>query len=106
MFVILRHKDETAWVEKAEFLRGRGGMALIDTHPDYLIEERIMGAYARLLERYADDASAWKPLPHEVSAWWRRRAASRIERAGTDWIVTGPAAAEARIEFVEGTPWR
>ncbi len=36
LFVILRHGDETAWVEKAEFLRGRGGLALIDTHPDYL----------------------------------------------------------------------
>ncbi len=36
----------------------RGGMALIDTHPDYLIDERIMGAYARLLERYADDDTA------------------------------------------------
>ncbi len=81
-------------------------MALIDTHPDYLLEERIMDAYARLLERYADDASAWKALPREVSAWWRRRAASRIERAGADWIVTGPAAADAQIELEEGTTWR
>lgn len=106
MFVILRHGDETAWVEKAERLRSRDGMALIDTHPDYMRDERIMAAYGRLLERYAADETAWKPLPRDVSAWWRRRAASRIEYTGTDWIVTGPAAAEARIELMEDTQWR
>jgi hypothetical protein len=106
LFVILRHEDERAWVEKADFLRGRGGMALIDTHPDYLLEDRIVHAYARLLERYAQDTSAWKALPHEVSAWWRRRASSRIERMGADWIVVGPAAGEAQVELMEGTAWR
>jgi hypothetical protein len=106
LFVILRHSDETAWIEKAEFLRGRGGLAMIDTHPDYLIDERIKSAYRRLLERYANDETAWKALPRDVSAWWRRRAASHIERAGTDWIVTGPAAEEARVEHVEGASWR
>ena len=48
--MILGHQDETAWVDKAEFLRARGGMALIDTHPDYLIDDRIFTAYARFLE--------------------------------------------------------
>jgi len=106
LFVILRHRDETAWVEKAEFLRAHGGLALIDTHPDYLIDDRIKDAYRSLLERFATDETAWKALPREVSTWWRRRADSRIERAGADWIVTGPAAGEARVELVEGTAWR
>jgi peptidoglycan/xylan/chitin deacetylase (PgdA/CDA1 family) len=106
MFVILRHTDETAWVQKADFLRARGGMALIDTHPDYLLDERTMSSYGRLLAHYANDATAWKPLPREVSAWWRRRAASRIEHSGTNWIVTGPAAGEAHVEMLEATPWR
>jgi hypothetical protein len=106
LFVILRHDDASAWIEKAEFLRGRGGLALIDTHPDYLVEERIKSAYRSLLEHFASDGSAWKALPREVSAWWRRRANSRIERAGADWIVTGPAAEEARVELTEGASWR
>ena len=106
LFVILRHDDETAWIEKAELLRGRGGMALIDTHPDYLIEDRVRRAYRRLLERYASDETAWKALPREVSAWWRRRAGSSIERSGADWLVIGPAAQEATVELVEGTAWR
>jgi hypothetical protein len=106
LFAILRRGDASAWIEKAEFLRARGGLALIDTHPDYLVEERIKSAYRDLLERFASDESAWKALPREVSAWWRRRADSRIERAGSDWIVTGPAATEARVELTEGASWR
>jgi hypothetical protein len=105
LFVILRHSDETAWVEKAEFLRDRGGLALIDTHPDYLLDDRILGAYERLLERYATDGTAWKALPRDVSAWWRRRADSWIERAGAEWVVSGPAADEARVELVGDAPW-
>jgi hypothetical protein len=106
IFVILGRGEEP-WFSKAEFLRERGGMALIDAHPDYLVQSPLMSAYRRLLERYADDESAWKALPREVSAWWRRRAASRVEQSedGT-WVVTGPAADEARVELVEGGSWR
>ncbi len=93
-------------IEKAEFLRGRCGMALIDTHPDYLVDARINVAHRRLLERYAADETARKLLPREVSAWWRRRAVSSLERSRDGWIVNGPAASGARVELVEGTPWR
>jgi hypothetical protein len=101
VFVILRHHDEQPWVEKAEFLRSRGGMALLVTHPDYLIDDVSFEAYRRFLERYADDATVWTPLPREVSSWWRRRAASSLERAGSGWRVVGPGAHEARIEFTQ-----
>jgi hypothetical protein len=106
LFVILGHSDERAWTQKADFLRSRGGMALIDTHPDYLLDDRAKEAYGRLLERYAHDDSAWRALPREVSAWWRRRADSTIARAGDEWVVRGPAAEEARVELVEGAAWR
>ncbi len=105
IFVILRRGEEP-WTSKAELLRERGGMALIDAHPDYLVEQPVMDAYRRLLERYAHDETAWKALPREVSAWWRRRAASRVEQVDGEWVVTGPAAGEARVELLEGVPWR
>ncbi len=106
LFAILRHRDESAWVQKAGFLRDHGGMALIDTHPDYLIEDTIRAAYGRLLERYAADETAWKPLPREVSAWWRERADSRIERDGDGWTINGPAAARGRVETTGASTWR
>lgn len=99
MFVILGKPDERIWVEKAELLRARGGMALFDTHPDYLTDEKILGAYRRVLERFADDPGVWRALPREVAAWWRRRAKSRLVRVANRWTVVGSAAGEAHVEF-------
>jgi hypothetical protein len=103
LFVILGQEDETMWIQKADFLRGRGGMALIDTHPDYLIDERIFGAYARFLDHFASDPTAWRALPREVSAWWRRRAASWLEHDGVAWRVVGPAAEEGWVVLEDGS---
>jgi predicted glycosyltransferase/peptidoglycan/xylan/chitin deacetylase (PgdA/CDA1 family) len=98
LFALLRHEDETAWLEKAAFLRERGGMALLLTHPDYLGENGTLPAYRRYLEWLGHDESAWRALPRDVSEWWRRRAASAIERDEDGWRVVGPAAADARVE--------
>lgn len=73
------------------------------THPDCLVDERIFRAYARFLDHFAGDPSAWKALPREVSSWWRRRAATSLERDEQTWLIVGPAAAEARIELSELT---
>jgi len=97
VFAILERRDEALWVEKAEFLRGQGGLALMIVHPDYMLEEERLAAYRRFLQRFAADDTVWRALPRDVSAWWRRRAESRIERAGGAWRVVGPAAGEARI---------
>jgi hypothetical protein len=105
LFVILCQTDETAWVEKTKFLRERGGMALINTHPDYLVDEVMLSAYAKFLTRFATDEVGWKALPREVSSWWRRRAESSLEHDGTGWRVVGPAAEEGRVEFVGGGTW-
>jgi hypothetical protein len=99
VFVILERRDEALWVEKASFLRERSGMALMIVHPDYMLEQERLDAYRRYLERYAADDTAWRALPREVSAWWRRRAASRLELANGAWQVTGPATREARIRY-------
>jgi hypothetical protein len=102
LFVLLRHQDETAWVQKTAFLRSRGGMALINTHPDYLVDPRIFRAYAKFLERFATDPSAWKALPRDVSSWWRRRANSSIEWDGQGWRIVGPASEDGAVQLVGG----
>jgi hypothetical protein len=97
LFVILGHEDERAWIQKAEFLKRKGGMALLITHPDYMLDRGPREAYARFLGRFQDDPDMWRALPREVSSWWRRRAASHLERAGEGWRIVGPAAAEGAI---------
>jgi hypothetical protein len=99
LFDLLQHRDGTLWMEKAKFLRDRGGMALILTHPDYVGNPFLVESYRRFLREFASDSSAWKALPREVSAWWKRRSESSVEAADGKWRVVGPAADEARVEF-------
>jgi hypothetical protein len=76
-------------------------MALLITHPDYMLDPARLDAYARLLERAGSHDDVWRALPREVSAWWRRRAASRLELVAGQWRVAGPASADAEIRFFE-----
>jgi len=98
LFVILR-RDESVWADKTGFLRDRGGMALLITHPDYMLERERLDVYDRFLAAFADDETMWAALPRDVSAWWRRRAASTIVRGGDGWRVEGPAADDGRVEL-------
>jgi hypothetical protein len=101
LFEILGHEDESAWVEKAEALRRRGGMALLITHPDYMIDPARLDLYERFLRRFAADETSWRALPREVSGWWRDRSNTSLERdENGEWRATGPAADRARIVLV------
>ena len=106
LFVILRHPDETLWIEKTLFLKSQGGMALLNTHPDYMLERRLLASYVRFLNVFQSDESAWRALPNDVCAWWRRRARSTLENGKGGWTVVGPAAGEGVVRFAskEGLP--
>ncbi|HXG39632.1 MAG TPA: hypothetical protein VNJ28_01705, partial [Candidatus Limnocylindrales bacterium] len=99
LFAILRTVDAEPWIAKASVLRERGGMALLITHPDYLVGARELGVYRAFLAHFAADDRAWRALPREVAAWWRRRAASEIRRVDGSWRVVGPAAGDAEVCF-------
>jgi hypothetical protein len=99
LFEILRHDDASLWLEKAEFLKQRGGMAQVLTHPDYLVKPRAMNAYRQLLEALAGDETVWKALPREVNAWWRRRAQTDISSGRDGLAPVGPGADEAQVQF-------
>ena len=45
-------RDESIWLEKASFIKSRGGMALLITHPDYFLDAERM-AILRALPRAA-----------------------------------------------------
>jgi peptidoglycan/xylan/chitin deacetylase (PgdA/CDA1 family) len=100
VFVILERRDDALWREKADFLRDRGGMALVLTHPDYMTEPKLVDLYRSFLTRYADDPTVWKARPRDVASWWRKRAASRVVGTATGWKIEGPAAEDGQIEFL------
>ena len=60
---------------KLEWIKSVGGMALAITHPERWLSLRpaAFTAYQRLVKYIADDAGAWKALPRDIEAWWRRR---------------------------------
>jgi hypothetical protein len=64
-----------------------------------MLEEEPRESYARFLDAVADDETVWSALPRDVSSWWRRRAASRLERIDGRWEIVGPAAGEGRVAF-------
>ena len=99
VFVILRHRDESIWLEKASFIKSRGGMALLITHPDYFLDPERIASYGRFLAGLGRDSTVWRALPCEVSEWWRRRAASSLEFRGGAWEIVGPAAPDGRVLF-------
>jgi hypothetical protein len=99
LFVILREPNGRVWLEKARALRERGGMALLDAHPDYLYEDPPLAAFRDFLAAFADDETAWRVLPSEIADWWRRRSETRLERRGADWVPAGPAAEKVDVEI-------
>jgi hypothetical protein len=80
LFVILKEKDITIWQRKLDWIAERGGMALLNTHPDYMnfnggklgLEEYPARFYVEFLEyvkaKYPDQC--WHVLPREMSRFW------------------------------------
>ena len=99
LFELQRLSSPEPWITKSAFLREVGGMALLVTHPDYLVDADRLDAYEGFLSATATDSTAWWALPREVAAWWRRRAQSTLVRDGDGWRVEGPAAGEGVVRL-------
>lgn len=76
LFLVLREQAIDVWIEKLHWIAERGGMALVNVHPDYMSFNRTKGSseysvelYERFLShvrsRFANDA--WFVLPREVA---------------------------------------
>jgi peptidoglycan/xylan/chitin deacetylase (PgdA/CDA1 family) len=75
----LLHRDPLqVWTLKAQWIAACGGMVLLLTHPDYSGSGCRLEQYDELLKRLADFEGAWRALPSEVAAWWRRRSAMQL----------------------------
>ena len=91
LFVILHEKNIDIWRKKLDWIAERGGMALLDTHPDYMSfgaaapgrEEYPVSFYGEFLEyvksRYG--GLFWHALPREAARWWRANIVQNQDRA-------------------------
>lgn len=61
------------WLQKLEFIERYSGLALMNTHPDYLRNPVAWQVYADLLRTAKEQTGYWHALPREVAGWWRAR---------------------------------
>lgn len=91
MFLVLRERDIGIWKRKLDWIAARGGMALMNVHPDYICfegaqrpNEYSLSLYTEFLEyvrtNYGGDY--WHALPREVADYARRAMAGPVAVAG------------------------
>ncbi len=98
LFIALGESDTTIWQTKLNYVADNYGMAMMLTHPDYLDSQRMLDMYRDFLLSVRERGGYWHALPRDASAWWRKRAASSIERSpdGT-YDIHGPARELGRV---------
>ena len=82
LFVILQNRDIRVWKEKLKWIADNGGMALLITHPDYMVfdggrlsvDEYPAAYYRQLLEHVKADYGdrCWHALPRDVARYVAR----------------------------------
>jgi peptidoglycan/xylan/chitin deacetylase (PgdA/CDA1 family) len=71
---VLRETTPRLWLEKTDFIRANRGMALLNTHPDYLASPQTWKIYSEFLSVMSRRADYYHALPRDVARWWRARA--------------------------------
>ena len=82
LFIILKEKDINIWKKKLAWIVDKGGMALLNTHPDYMNfggteikrEEYPVEFYIKFLEHVKEEYrdQYWHVSPKELAQFWRK----------------------------------
>lgn len=90
LFLVLRESTSQIWLHKLDWVAQRGGMVLINVHPDYLrFSDESVDAYTysvehyqRLLARVAENYGSryWHALPREMARYTRSRPLPPLHR--------------------------
>jgi len=73
---LLGEKTPRLWLEKVDFIEHYHGMALLNSHPDYLRNPANLKIYSDFLTSMNGREGFWHALPRDVAAWWRNRTCS------------------------------
>ncbi|MBW2661167.1 MAG: hypothetical protein JRD93_04060 [Deltaproteobacteria bacterium] len=92
LFVLMREKNINIWKRKLDWIVEQGGVALLNTHPDYMkfgqgkmgLEEYPADYYGEFLEyvkgRY--EGQYWHVLPKEMARFWGENSGVRSQNSG------------------------
>ncbi len=73
-------RSPRVWLEKINFIERHGGMAMMITHPDYLLDPTFFAVYEEFLRTMSQQSGYWHALPRDVARWWR----CRLQLSGYD----------------------
>lgn len=73
---VLKQQTPRLWLSKVDFVEHYCGMALLNSHPDYLRRPASLQVYRDFLIAMQDRGEYWHALPCEVARWWRARSES------------------------------
>ena len=76
---VLRDNSPRNWLDKVDFIEKYHGMALVNTHPDYLKSKPTWDVYHEFLKEMKKRNCYWHALPGEVARWWKARILSSPE---------------------------
>jgi len=81
LFVLMQEKNIEVWNSKLDWIARKGGMVLMNTHPDYMSfgtgklgnEEYPSRYYAELLKHIQENYAGqyWHALPRDVARFWK-----------------------------------
>lgn len=106
---VLGETTPRIWLEKVDFIERYCGLALVNSHPDYLRDPANWRLYEQFLQTMRRRAGPyWHALPREVARWWRaRRQAAGLELlpgAVLGTISLDPGRGDAGISISQGDP--
>jgi peptidoglycan/xylan/chitin deacetylase (PgdA/CDA1 family) len=70
---VLGETTPKIWLEKIKFIEKYHGMALVNSHPDYLSQQINWDVYHEFLISMKNRKGFWHALPREIARWWRSR---------------------------------
>jgi hypothetical protein len=77
---VLEERSPRIWLMKLDTIEAFHGMALVNTHPDYLADRRTWTIYEQFLRALSERKGYWHALPAAVADWWSaRRSAASVE---------------------------
>ncbi|HJV66430.1 MAG TPA: hypothetical protein VJ550_11895 [Geomonas sp.] len=81
IFILLKERGIDLWKNKIDWIAENGGMALINTHPDYMCFDEVAGRFDQYPARYYEELLGylksryqgcyWHPLPREMARFWK-----------------------------------
>jgi hypothetical protein len=90
LFVLMKQETIDIWKEKLDWIVEQGGMALLNTHPDYMsfvreklkLEEYPAAYYVDFLEYIKSEYEGhyWHVLPKDIAGFWSKNLANKTNQ--------------------------